>query len=429
MAKLDLSAHYDSQATALAADGEDAFAAVRRDALARFRELGLPSKRDEAWRYTETRALSRRAFLPAALLPGEPPTVPAAHELLDPMYELLIVDGRLVRCDAPVSLRALSRGDAVTAPTAQYDDGLAALQSAFLSDLIEIELAPGARLERPLLIRRQSSSPASSPRIACPTLRISLGAGADLILVEQQIGTPGSEDLDSVSLDLMLADAATLDWTRMRVGAAAGYRIDRCRASLGRNSRLRASHLDLAGHWNRSDLRVVLAGAGASVALDGLYLPQGTDLHDHHLEVVHAVPHTRSAQRYRGVLSGTSRAVFSGRVLIEAGAQHADASQENRNLLLSEGAEVDTKPELEIYADDVKASHGATVGQLDEASMFYLLSRGLDRETARALLVFAFADTVLTGLPSNALRLYVEAQLVAALPNAEVLSDAAGVRA
>ena len=412
MVKLDLRAHYDTQAQATTTD---TLTAIRHQALARFHELGLPDRRQERWKYTEIRPLARRAFLPAALAPGAAPTVPQAHCLEARVHEIRIVDGRFASCDAPLTLRALSRGDAVTAPEVAVDDGLAALHLAFLSDLIEIELSAGTKLDQPLLIRHLLSSGAT-PRLVCPHIRIVLGEGAALTLIEQQIQPDGSEDLSDATLDLELAAGAELDWTRFRVGADAGFRVDRTHARLARGSRLHATHLDLAGRWNRTELTVELAGAGATVSLDGLYLPTGGQMHDHHLEIVHAAPHTTSQQRYRGVLSGRSRAVFSGRVLIQPGAQHADANQENRNLLLSSEAEVDIKPELEIYADDVKASHGATIGQLDEAAMFYLLSRGIDTDTARALLVFAFADAVLMQLPSPSIRRYVEAQVMAALP-------------
>jgi Fe-S cluster assembly protein SufD len=432
MARLDLDAHYGALPLAT-----DALEPVRQCALARFHELGLPDRRDERWRYTELRPIARRAFQPVAAGSAGAATLPPEHALADDTHVLTLIDGRLASEPASatagaMSVRALSRGEAMTAPEASADDGLAALHLAFISDLIEIDLPAGARLDRPVLIRHLTS-PATdadaSPRLACPHIRITLGEGAALTLIEQQIQPAGSEGLCNATLDLNLAAGSELDWTRLRVGADAGFRLDRSGAHLAAGSRLHATHLDLAGRWNRTELTVTLAGAGATVSLEGLYLPGEGQMHDHHLELVHAAPGTSSRQRYRGVLSGRSRAVFSGRVLIQPGAQQSDATQENRNLLLSDEAEVDTKPELEIYADDVKAAHGATVGQLDEAAMFYLLSRGIDPVTARALLVFAFADEVLTGLPSPALRRYVEAQVMAALPETDVVAGQTEVAA
>jgi Fe-S cluster assembly protein SufD len=423
MAKLDLAEHYEAQVMPA-----DAAAAQRRSAaLARFRELGVPVKRMEAWRYTETRPLARRAFIPASTEDtGADAVVPDAHRIDDGSHQLHIVDGRLqadesleVLASSGVHVRAMSAGQQVPLPDLsdqEIPDGLLALHLAFITDAIEIELDAGAVLDRPLSITTVASD-GSTPRLVCPRLSVRLGTNARLTLIEQRIIGDGDEDLSNAVLDIELAQGAQLDLTRMRVGADAGFHLDRCSAHLAQDSRLHATHLDLAGRWNRSEVRIDLAGRGACVSLEGLYLPADEQLHDHHLEIIHSAPDTTSNQRYRGVLSGRSRGVFSGRVLIQQDAQRSDATQENRNLLLSAESEIDTKPELEIYADDVKAAHGATIGQLDEAAMFYLLSRGIDEETARALLVFAFADEVLTQLPSPELRRYVEQQVMAALPD------------
>jgi Fe-S cluster assembly protein SufD len=425
MAKLDLSEHYEAQAVPGASAQE---AAQRVAALARFRELGVPSKRLETWRYTETRPLARRGFLPIVSDPSsdqEHVVVPGNHQFAGDVYELQIIDGRLRDSEQLSALEAQGLRCRSTALGHETDlpdtdpqdlsDGLSALHMAFVSDLIQIEVRDDARIDRPLLIRRLSST-SSVPRLACPSVHVRLGSGARLTIIDQQIVPAASEDLVNANLRIDLAEGAQLDLSRLRVGADAGFHLDRCNVRLGMDSRLHATQLDIAGRWNRNELRVNLAAPGASVSLEGLYLPTDGQLHDNHLEIIHSAANTTSQQRYRGVLSGRSRGVFSGRVLIEQDAQRADATQENRNLLLSAEAEVDTKPELEIYADDVKAAHGATIGQLDESALFYLRSRGIDPETARALLVFAFADEVLTQLPGDALRSYVERHAMAVLP-------------
>jgi Fe-S cluster assembly protein SufD len=178
------------------------------------------------------------------------------------------------------------------------------------------------------------------------------------------------------------------------------------------------------GELARMDITTAFDGEGCEATLDGLYVAGGRQHVDHHTLVDHARPHGTSREHYRGVLDGTARGVFSGKIVVQPGAQRTDARQANHNLLLSVGAEVDTKPQLEIYADDVKCNHGATVGQLDAAQLFYLRSRGMDEAAARALLTHAFARDVIERIRVAALRSRLEKLLLARLPGAAMEAEA-----
>jgi Fe-S cluster assembly protein SufD len=188
-----------------------------------------------------------------------------------------------------------------------------------------------------------------------------------------------------------------------------------------RDSRFVSHNIQLGGRLARHDINAELAEPGAEVTLNGLFVVGGRQHMDTHTRIHHAAPHTNSLEGYRGVADGHGRGVFKGRVLVDRDAQKIDAQQSSANLLLSEHAEIDTKPELEIYADDVKCSHGATVGQLDKESLFYLRSRAIDAETARGLLVFAFADEVVERLDLAPIRERLEQRLVGRLPDSDML--------
>jgi Fe-S cluster assembly protein SufD len=203
--------------------------------------------------------------------------------------------------------------------------------------------------------------------------------------------------------ELHVGEGAAVDYVLIQREPDYRFHVGRLAASLERGARLSAHTLSLGGALVRNDAGVLLAGEGAECRLDGLYAAGGTQLVDNHTTVDHAVPHCTSRESYKGILGGRARGVFRGRIHVRPDAQKTSAQQSNANLLLDAGAEVDSKPQLEIYADDVRCSHGSSVGQLDANALFYLRSRGLDAEAARALLTRAFAGEILRALPIPAL--------------------------
>ena len=218
--------------------------------------------------------------------------------------------------------------------------------------------------------------------------------------------------------DIVLGQGAQIDHHKLQQESSKAFHIARIRAELAERSRFVSSSFALGSALARTDIHVALQGEGAECSLDGLYMPDGHQHIDHHTRIDHEVSRCTSRELYKGVLDGAARAVFNGEVIVHPDAQQSDASLSNRNLLLSEYAEVDTQPRLEIWADDVKCSHAATVGQLDDEQIFYLRSRGLDEASARALLTYAFAAEMLQRIEPAPLRERLDAVLRERRPKA-----------
>jgi Fe-S cluster assembly protein SufD len=222
-------------------------------------------------------------------------------------------------------------------------------------------------------------------------------------VVQDHVSLGGGAALTNAVTELHVGPGAHLEHVLLQREGGAAFHVSNTAAQLERDARLATHVVSLGGRLVRNDLTVTLAGEGAEARLSGLFLVGGERLVDNHTFVDHAVPHGTSRQLYKGVLGGRSRGVFRGRVLVRPDAQHTDAKQSNPNLLLSDGAEIDGKPQLEIHADDVKCSHGSAIGRVDESALFYLRARGIDEAAARALLVRGFAAEVLAALPEPSL--------------------------
>jgi Fe-S cluster assembly protein SufD len=416
-------------------------ARLREDGWSVFSEAGFPTLRDEAWKYTALRRIERRAFRQD--LPVEAPGSREIAALLAEGLEgpLLVFlngryvpalsspgDGDAVRID---SLAAALRDDAGAASrwgtlAEAGSHRFAALNQAFLGEGARIATTEGSEVEQPVYVVFLSV-PAAEPVACHPRLVIEAAANSSLTLVEHYVGLGGeeqpNENLTNAVTELWLAPGARVEHYRVQREDPASHHVGGLFAELMRDARLASHNVNLGAALARQDLDVALIEPGAEVLLNGLYYVDGRRHTDVHTRVDHRAPHTRSEEEYRGIVTGRGRAVFNGKAVIHKDAQKSDVRQSNANLILSEHAEVDTKPELEIYADDVKASHGATVGQLDEAAFFYLLSRGLDRESARALLTFAFAETVIERLGLAPVRNQLEHAIAGALPVSDLVTE------
>ncbi len=420
-----------------AAPAPDWARTLRSEGLAAFRAQGLPTTRHEDWKYTNLRALHKRELV------GTAERAPTGSDVRLPVVDgldalrLVFVDGRF---EAALSgLDALPDGIEVqplAAGLAQPPAGLAealrrapdldrhsfaALNTALLEDGMWLRLGRGVCVETPLhlvFVSRAGAALATHPRIV-----LDLAEGASLTLIEHYTGDDAAAGLTNALTQVSLGPAARLKHYALQEQGAATVHVAGIHATQARDSHYENHLINLGGSLVRNDLHVRLGDHGAGTLLNGFYLTSGRQHVDNHTRVDHLAPHTTSEETYRGVLSGRSRAVFNGKAVVHEGAEKIEALQSNRNLLLSKGAEVDTKPELEIYADDVKCSHGATVGQLDENALFYLLSRGLDPHTARSVLTFAFADEVIARLGHDALRRHVERQAAARLPDNDSIME------
>jgi Fe-S cluster assembly protein SufD len=249
-------------------------------------------------------------------------------------------------------------------------------------------------------------------------LLLSLGRGSSATVVEHYLSTGPS--FTNAITEIHCAPGARLEYCKLQQEHESAFHLACQHVRLDENSWFHGVHLDLGAQLSRNDLQVELRGKGAETSLHGLFMAQGNGHIDNHTVVDHAAPHCSSREDYRGVLADKGRGIFNGKILVQVGAQKTDAELQSRNLLLSPGAEIDTKPELEIYADDVKCSHGATTGQLDPDAMFYLQAKGISQLEARSMLVTAFTQVIVDRIGSAELRAPVAAAVEQRLAHADL---------
>jgi Fe-S cluster assembly protein SufD len=400
---------------------------LRQDAAGVFAANGLPGTQLEAWKYTSLKPLERGVSTLHAAQAGNTPATPASGFAADCCIAL--VDGRFAGQQGGLAdgvellpmQSALQAGTPGLASllagleTAQPAQALAALNTAALLHGVVVRVPAGVDAGR--LELQWRSSGAAAEALGNSRVCLLLEAGARLELVEHFAADSGRDQVQALNLVLQaeLAERAVLTHIRLQQGDARDLLFTRTEVDQAAGSEYRHTGLDLAGGVTRHDLHTRLLGEGAHSEVNGAYLPSGRSHVDLQLAIDHRAPNCSSSQFFRGVLKDRGRAVFRGRVHVWPGADGTEARQSNANLLLSPHAEVDTKPELEIEADEVIASHGATVGQLDEKAVFYLRSRGIDEAMARQLLTGAFCQAVIDRLGDQGLRDRLTPQVAAAL--------------
>lgn len=397
-----------------AASGPAWLRAIREAAIGRFGELGFPTTRQEDWRFTSVQAIAEAPF---AVRPGTTPSdVPpgtvsqwALTASGDP--RLVFIDGVYaeqlssahglppgVRLESLA--RAVERDPALVEPhLARYarfqDHAFAALNSAFLRDGALVYVPATVELSRPVeLLYLSTAAPervVSHPRTLIVMDRL---ARASVVETYATVSGQGTHWTNAVT-ELILGDGARLDLYRVQRESREAYHVATTQSFQGRDSVLAVHPIALGSALARHDLNAVLGGSGALCTLNGLYLAGGRQHVDHHTVIDHAQPHCESHEYFNGVLTDRAHGVFNGRIIVRPGAQRTDSKQTNNNLLLSEQARADSQPQLEIYADDVKCTHGATLGPLDRQAMFYLRSRGLGEEEARGMLTYGFGAEIL----------------------------------
>jgi Fe-S cluster assembly protein SufD len=384
----------------------DELSAVRNAAVASFATNGFPTTRHEDWKYTN---LSVAAALSNTWLKDKKAGSKAASVAVDTEILGLIdahwitIENGLIDAASLLKLDSLSKSgitisrlaDGVDDGLITFDDPMSAFNAALLQDGLHIKAAKGATLDKPIgmLLIDDGSVAVTQVR----TL-IEVGPDAKLQIVECSLSTGNDKQFSNVVTQVSLSDHAELDFVRLQQRDRNDLSVNRFETRLQRDSVLHYNNFDFGGELARNDIVADIVGPGASVTLRGLYLASGTQHIDNHTRVDHRVGPATSTEEYRGILNGRARCVFNGKAIVHAGADGTDADQSNHNLLLSDKAEIDTKPELEIYADDVKCSHGATVGQLDKSALFYLRTRGLDEDEAKQALTRAFASAILSKL-------------------------------
>jgi Fe-S cluster assembly protein SufD len=402
----------------------DWLTAARRTAAARVAAEGLPTTKSEGWRYTGLRSLLEQGFRPVdeplgALLPDD------IEDVLLPgldAHRVVIVNGRFapqlsVLDGLPAGLRigglqaTLAEDpdalrDILTGVAADGAHVFAALNTASFDDGLVLLAGRGVRVEKPIELLNLSVS-LDEPRIAQPRHVVALGDGAEVTLVERYVSLGDALYCNNALIEMDLGRDAVLKHRRLQLESPSAFHVSGVHLRQGAGSRYDGINIGMGGRWARTDVVVRFGGERAECDLKGLYLAGDQQLIDYHLDVHHGLPRCTSSENFKGIVHGKGKAVFDGLVYVAKDAQQTDAEMSNRNLLLAPSAEIDTKPQLEIYADDVKCSHGTTVGQIEPEMLFYLRSRGIPEGLARRMLCLGFAGEIIDAMGNEALVLHV----------------------
>ncbi len=394
----------------------------RKAGLSRFAEIGFPSTADEDWRFTNVAPIAKLSFSPSSPSPvgdwidsisGVQPFAALAE------HRLVFVDGYFVpalsRMGAlPPGVVVKSLAGAMGDPSLGLErrlgglaldpaNAFAALNSAYFTDGGLVLIPPGTELESPIHLSFVTTSGKPGMAMNVRSL-IHIGERASATVVESFIGLKPARSLTTCVSEVSVDNNGKFEHIRFQDETLESYHVGTLHYQLGKQTRCTSHSFSLGARLFRSNITASLVGEGLECVLNGLYLTRADQLADHHMVVDHARPHCASHEYFNGILDDRSKGVFHGRILVRPEAQKTDAKQTNKNLLLSDDATVDTKPQLEIYADDVKCTHGATTGHMDEDAIFYLRSRGIGLERARRMLVHAFAGEIIGRVQHEALR-------------------------
>jgi Fe-S cluster assembly protein SufD len=383
---------------------------TRQAAIERFSALGFPTTHNEAWKYTNLAPFLKTPYqaAPAAAFTGE---LPAASP---DAVRLVFVNGHfapeLSKAQALSGVKISRLKEAFTrrsivdriGATATFEtNALVALNTAMFEDGALIEIADGAVLDAPIELLFVATGDGIA---AYPRNLIIAGRDSQARIVETYLGSGAAGYFTAAVSEVLVADGAVIEHYKLQEESEAALHFHMLAVRQGASSNFVSHNIAFGGALARNEIAVVLEGEGADCNLNGLYVTVGRQHVDNYTTLDHAQPHTTSHELYKGVLDGTSQAVFHGRIIVRPEAQKTDAIQRNKNLLLSDGAVINTKPQLEIYADDVKCTHGATVGQVDADAIFYLRSRGIPLEEARSLLTFAFTSQMISSMKVESVR-------------------------
>jgi Fe-S cluster assembly protein SufD len=412
----------------------------RREAIARFAERGLPTPRDEDWKYTPLAPITAAALDASVHGDGPEPSdeAIARFRVGEPSWSRLVfVDGRFSAKLSSVhpgvgGVRIGSLGEALITDAdavrahfgGQVPSGEAfvGLNEAFWQDGAFVAVPDGVAVEEPIHLLFVA---ASAGRVHHPRTLIVLGRGSRATVLESYVALDGGTYLTNAVTEVAAGAGSALDHQKVQQESPRAFHVGATGVDHGRDSRFTSCVVTLGGRLVRNDVHARLGAEGSECRLHGLYVIGGRQHVDTRTVIDHASPRALSRQLYKGVLDGRARGVFNGRIVVRPGANGTDAHQTNKNLLLSDEVEVDSKPQLEIFADDVKCSHGAADGQPPADAIFYLKSRGLDESAARALLTYGFASEVLERVNVLSLRAWLGELLSARLAGGRVIEEAA----
>jgi len=414
----------------------------RKSAASRFSELGFPTPKVEEWKYTDVAPIARTSFAPAQYeLNGlkasqlnqltfgnlNCPRLVFVNGFYSPELSSPqdLPDGVQVRSLAEVLEKEPDLVEPYLGRHAKYDEhAFVALNTASIRDGAFVWVPPGTVLTEPIHLLYLSTA-AAEPVVAHPRNLIVIGRDSQAAVLEGYVGLQeNSNYFTNLVTEIVAGENSVVDHYKLHQESKEAFHISTLQLYQDRGSSLRTFNVTLGGLLTRNEINAVLDGEGCECALDGLYLLSGRQHVDNHTRLEHAKPHCDSREIYKGILDGKSSGVFHGRIVVRPGAQKTDSKQTNNNLLLSDEAVVNSKPQLEIYANDVKCTHGATIGQLNEDSLFYLRCRGIDRKTARSLLIYAFASEVINRIKVDSVRIELDDYLFDWLPRGHLVREA-----
>jgi len=392
---------------------------LRRAGMEQFKSLGFPTLREEEWRFTRTRPIAEVDFRPAAQARNVDEKAILSRTFEDShCHRLVFVNGfvapslsRMAKQRGvwmgPLSLAMSERGDRVRTLLGKHVDTgkqrFVALNTAFWSDGMYLEVADSIVLDRPVHVVHVTV-PGSTPAMTHPRLVIVADRSAEATIIESHIALDNAPYFTNSVCEMVCGDNSVVTHWKVQRESTQAFHIAMQHATLGASARFSTMNITMGGALVRNDVHTILNGAGIDARVDGLYLAAGRQHIDNHTYIRHARHHCHSFELYKGILDGHSRGVFNGRIYVDPEAQKTDAKQENNCMLLSDDARINSNPQLKIFADDVKCTHGAAIGKTDDDAIFYLRSRGIPASDARDLMVYAFASEVLERIGETALK-------------------------
>jgi len=418
----------------------DWFSKHRKSAFNFFKESGFPNTKNEDWKYTDTKPITKNIFSNIS----NTNIVARDNEVNEIIFKdlecinLVFINGAyseeysdIKNISDKVIIKNMANAlvndenllkEHLTQHIDQDSSSFTALNTAFIQDGIYINIPENIDIERPININYISMD-GSNAFATHPRNLILMGENSNATIIENYVGNGDSNYFTNSVTETFLSQGAILKHYKIQQESFNAFHIGSLNTSLSKDSRFESHSVSIGGALVRNNINANLNGEGAEIIMNGLYMTDNAQHVDNHTHVNHLKPHTHSHQNYRGVLNGKSRGVFNGKVVVHPKAQKIEAYQNNANLLLSDDSEIDTKPELEIYADDVKCTHGATVGQLDDDMLFYLRSRAVDEQTARSLLTYAFADEVLNEINFKEIKNKLEQLVISRLPDSSLIRE------
>jgi Fe-S cluster assembly protein SufD len=413
-------------------------AELRRGAMQAFSEIGFPDVRQEEWRFTDVSPIAGTDFdlLPGTASPDVAALEPYSYE---GCYRMVLVNGRLAPelsdlagLPEGVEIRGLAAALADGSQSVAADLGrhaayaehpFVALNTALWRDGVLVRVPRGVALDKPVNLV-VLGTPGERPIAFFPRILVIAEESSQLTLVEQYATLGEGRYLSCPVTEIVAQPNSVVDHYKLQRESNTAFHVATFQIHQDRDSNVSSHSISWGGALVRNDVNAILAGEGCDANLNGLYLVEGDQLVDYHMRVEHAAPHCDSHELFKGILEGSARSVFNGRIYVHPGAQKTDAKQTSRNLLLSPDALCNANPQLEIFADDVKCTHGSTVGQLDDTAIFYLRSRGIGEEAARSLLTYAFAADIVERIRVPQVRQELEEFLFRRLPKGDIVRQA-----